>query len=93
MILHGTADGAVDWNQGLEYYQTARRLGKEVILLSYPDEPHHLTKEANQKDFQIRMKQYFDHYLMDADAPVWLSNGVSNLDKKRVKPEDMGEGK
>ncbi|WP_422353981.1 prolyl oligopeptidase family serine peptidase [Roseivirga pacifica] len=93
LILHGTADGAVDWNQGLEYYQTARRLGKEVILLSYPDEPHHLTKEANQKDFQIRMKQYFDHYLMDADAPVWLSNGVSNLDKKRVKPEDMGEGK
>jgi dipeptidyl aminopeptidase/acylaminoacyl peptidase len=55
LILHGTADGAVDWNQGLQYYQTARRLGKEVILLSYPDEPHHLRIEANQKDFQIRI--------------------------------------
>ncbi len=88
LILHGTADGAVDWNQGLQYYQTARRLGKEVILLSYPDEPHHLRVEANQKDFQIRMKQYFDHFLKDAEAPVWMTNGVKHLDKKRVKPEE-----
>jgi len=83
LILHGTEDGAVDWNQGLEFYITAKRLGKEVVLLSYPDEPHHLAKEENQKDFQIRMKQYFDHYLKGADAPVWLSEGVSFLDKGR----------
>ena len=87
MILHGTADGAVDFTQGVEYYQTARRLGKEVIMLVYPDEPHHLTKEANQKDFQIRMKQYFDHYLKDTEAPKWLAEGVDFLDKKREKPE------
>jgi dipeptidyl aminopeptidase/acylaminoacyl peptidase len=89
MILHGTADGAVDWVQGLEYYSTARRLGKEVILLSYPDEPHHLGKEANQKDFQIRMKQYFDHYLMGTEAPTWMTQGIPHLDKKRVGPEVM----
>ena len=88
LILHGTADGAVDWVQGLEYYATARRLGKEVILLSYPDEPHHLQKEANQKDFQIRMKQYFDYYLKDAAPPLWLKEGVRHLDKKRIQPED-----
>jgi len=88
LILHGTADGAVDWVQGLEYYATARRLGKEVILLSYPDEPHHLRKEANQKDFQIRMKQYFDYYLKDATPPLWLKEGVKHLDKKRLKPMD-----
>ena len=88
LILHGTADGAVDWLQGLEYYSTARRLGKEVILLSYPDEPHHLQKEANQKDFQVRMKQYFDYYLKDVAPPQWLEKGVKHLDKKRVKPMD-----
>ncbi|WP_083262428.1 prolyl oligopeptidase family serine peptidase [Roseivirga sp. 4D4] len=93
MILHGTADGAVDWVQGLEYYSTARRLGKEVILLSYPDEPHHLSKEENQKDFQIRMKQYFDHYLKDAEAPLWMKEGVKHLDKKKIKPEMMGKEK
>lgn len=88
LILHGTADGAVDWLQGLEYYATARRLGKEVILLSYPGEPHHLRKEANQKDFQIRMKQYFDYYLKDVTPPLWIKEGVRHLDKKRIKPID-----
>ncbi|WP_397445268.1 prolyl oligopeptidase family serine peptidase [Polaribacter sp. R77954] len=81
MILHGTADGAVDWTQGLEFYNAARRLGKEVIFLSYPDEPHHLRVEANQKDFQIRMKQYFDHYLMGKEAPKWMTDGIPHLNK------------
>lgn len=81
MILHGTKDGAVDWAQGLELYNASRRLGKEVILLSYPNEGHHLANEANQKDFQIRMKQYFDHYLMDQEAPEWMRKGVSYLEK------------
>jgi dipeptidyl aminopeptidase/acylaminoacyl peptidase len=81
VILHGTEDGAVDWNQGLEFYAAARRLGKEVILLSYPDEPHHLQDEANQKDFQIRMKQFFDHHLMGVPAPEWMTEGVPFLRK------------
>ena len=81
LILHGTEDGAVDWHQGLEYYNAARRLGKEVILLSYPGEGHHLSKRANQKDFQIRMKQFFDHYLMGKPAPDWMLEGVPFLKK------------
>jgi len=87
LILHGTSDGAVDWNQGLEFYSAARRLGKKVILLSYPDEPHHLEKEENQKDFQIRMKQYFDHYLKDSPAPLWLKEGVPHANKTRLGPD------
>ena len=85
LILHGTADGAVDWHQGLEYYNAARRLGKEVILLSYPDEPHHLAKEENQKDFQVRMKAFFDHYLKGTPAPKWMTNGVPFLQKGKEK--------
>ena len=87
LILHGTSDGAVDWNQGLEYYSAARRLGKEVILLSYPGEPHHLKVEANQKDFQIRMKQYFDYYLKGVTAPLWIKDGIPHLSKNRLGPE------
>jgi len=85
LILHGTADGAVDWHQGLEYYNAARRLGKEVILLSYPDEPHHLAKEENQKDFQVRMKAFFDHYLKGTPAPKWMTEGVPFLQKGKEK--------
>lgn len=81
LILHGTEDGAVDWNQGLEFYNLARRHGKEVILLSYPGEPHHLARKENQKDFQIRMKQYFDHYLKGAPAPSWMTDGVPHVRK------------
>ncbi len=84
LILHGTADGAVDWNQGLEFFNAARRLGKEVILLSYPDEPHHLAREANQKDFQIRMRQYFDHYLKGEPAPAWITEGLPHLDHEHI---------
>ncbi len=81
MILHGTVDGAVDWNQGLEFYNAARRLGKKVILLSYPDENHHLANKYNQIDFQTRMKEYFDHYLKGAEAPEWMKQGIPQIDK------------
>ena len=83
LILHGTADGAVDWNQGLEFYVAARRAGKNVILLSYQDEPHHLAQKKNQVDFQTRMKQYFDHYLKGEPAPAWMTAGVPYLDRAR----------
>jgi dipeptidyl aminopeptidase/acylaminoacyl peptidase len=81
MILHGTADNAVDWHQGLELYGAARRWGKEVILLSYPGEPHHLARKENQKDFQERMKQFFDHYLKGTPAPKWMTDGVPQTRK------------
>ncbi|MCH7401127.1 prolyl oligopeptidase family serine peptidase [Belliella kenyensis] len=81
LILHGTKDGAVDWSQGLELYNAARRMGKEVIFLSYPNEGHHLTNEANQKDFQKRMKEYFDFHLMGKPAPAWMEYGVPHLEK------------
>ena len=83
MLLHGTEDGSVDWIQSLEYYNAVRYLGKEVIFLSYPGESHHLAKEENQKDFQKRMKQYFDHYLKEEPMPDWMKNGISYIKKRR----------
>ena len=32
------------------------------------------------RDFAVRMQQFFDHYLKDAPAPKWLSEGVTFLD-------------
>jgi dipeptidyl aminopeptidase/acylaminoacyl peptidase len=86
LILHGTADNAVDWHQGLELYGAAKRWGKQVILLSYPGEPHHLARKENQKDFQLRMKQFFDHYLKGAPAPKWMTDGVSQVEKPTATP-------
>lgn len=86
MILHGTDDGAVDWHQGLELYNAARRNGKEVILLSYPGEGHHLGKRENQIDFQVRMKQFFDHYCKGTPAPAWMTDGVPYLERETATP-------
>lgn len=79
LLLHNDKDGAVDWNQGIEYYNTLRRLRKPVVLLQYKGENHGLVKPANQKDYTVRMREFFDHYLRDRPAPRWLTEGIPHL--------------
>ena len=86
IILHNDKDGAVDWNQGIEYYNTLRRLGKDVIMLQYKGENHGLRKPANQKDYTVRMREFFDYHLKGQPAPEWMKKGVSHLDhEKHIK--------
>jgi len=56
---------------------------KKVILVSYPGQGHHATKLENKIDFQIRMEQFYDHYLKDKPAPDWMVNGIPFLKKKK----------
>ncbi len=79
IILHNDLDGAVDFTQGIEYFNTLRRLQKPVILLEYPGENHGLARSANQQDYTERMQEFFDHYLKGADAPDWLEYGIPRL--------------
>jgi dipeptidyl aminopeptidase/acylaminoacyl peptidase len=80
IILHNDKDGAVDFTQGVEYYNTLRRLQKPVVLLEYLGENHGLAKRANQKDYTVRMKEFFDHFLMGKPMPKWYEEGVQRLD-------------
>jgi len=80
MILHNDRDGAVDFNQGITYYNTLRELGKEVVLLEYVGENHGLQRPTNQKDYAVRMQEWFDHFLRGAPAPDWLREGVPRLE-------------
>ncbi|MFB3852339.1 MAG: prolyl oligopeptidase family serine peptidase [Vicinamibacterales bacterium] len=79
MILHNDRDGAVDFTQGVEYFNTLRRLGKNVVMLEYVGENHGLAKPANQQDYTVRMKEFFDHHLMGKPAPDWYKEGVPRL--------------
>ncbi len=81
LILHNDEDGAVPWYQGIEFFVALRRLGKPAWLLNYNGEPHWPVKPQNRKDFQKRMQQFFDHYLMDAPKPRWMGKGVPALEK------------
>ena len=83
LILHGTADGSVEWLQAVEFYNALRFNGKNVILVSYPGQGHHASKLENKIDFQIRMEQFYDHYLKDKPAPDWMVNGIPFLKKKK----------
>ena len=93
IILHNDQDGAVDFTQGVEYYNTLRRLGKQVVLLEYPGENHGLAKPANQQDYTVRMKEFFDHYLMDKPAPDWWTKGVPRLEMEDHIKQRMEEQK
>jgi dienelactone hydrolase len=79
MILQNDKDGAVDFNQGVTYYNTLRQLGKEVVFLEYVGENHGLARPVNQRDYATRMAEYFDHYLKGAPAPDWLKDGIPRL--------------
>ncbi|HNG89119.1 MAG TPA: prolyl oligopeptidase family serine peptidase, partial [Saprospiraceae bacterium] len=81
LILHNDKDGAVPWYQGIELYTGLRRLGKPAWLLNYNDEPHWPVKLQNRADFQLRMQQFFDHYLMDGPMPRWMQRGVPPVEK------------
>lgn len=69
LLLHNDKDGAVDWNQGIEYFNTLRRLRKPVVMLQYKGENHGLAKRENQRDYSIRMLEFFDHFLKNKPAP------------------------
>jgi dipeptidyl aminopeptidase/acylaminoacyl peptidase len=81
LIMHGTADPTVAFQNGLGFYNALRYNGKSAVLLAYPGEGHGLRGLANRKDLTIRYFQFFDHYLKGAPAPKWLSEGVPFLEK------------
>lgn len=72
-------DGAVDFTQGIEFFDALRRLHKPVVLLDYPSQNHLLAKRADQKDYTVRMQQFFDHFLKGAPLPSWYAKGVPAL--------------
>ena len=84
LMMHNDDDGAVPWYQGIELFVALRRLQKPAWLLNYNGEGHGLRRDANRKDWAIRMQQFFDHYLQDAPAPVWMQKGVPAVDKGRT---------
>ncbi|MBE6275049.1 MAG: S9 family peptidase [Bacteroides sp.] len=76
LIMHNDQDGHVPWYQGIEYFVALKRLGKPAWMLNYTGEPHWPTKLPNKLDFQIRMKQFFDHFLKGETMPKWMKEGV-----------------
>ncbi len=79
LMLHNDADGAVDFTQGIEYFNALRRLKKPVILVQYKGENHGLAKLPNRKDYAVRMMEFFDFHLKGKPAPDWMAKGIDRL--------------
>jgi len=76
LIMHTKKDGVCSYEDALKFFTGLRRLGKRSWMLAYSEGNHGLLgKEA--EDFATRMMQFFDHYLKDKPAPVWMTRGIS----------------
>lgn len=76
LMAFGNEDGVVDWDQGTEFYNYARRAEKQMVLLVYEGEDHGFRDKANQIDYHRRILEWFDHYLKGEPAPKWITDGV-----------------
>ncbi|NOQ27240.1 MAG: prolyl oligopeptidase family serine peptidase [Bacteroidales bacterium] len=81
LIMHNTNDGAVPFSQGIEFFIALRRLKKEAWLLNYNEADHWPLIVRDKYDFQIRMAQFFDHYLKNEPMPKWMKEGIPAVDK------------
>ena len=58
---------------------------KENIPVNYNGQLHNLRRRADQKDFALRMHQFFDHFLKGSAKPAWMEKGISYLDREDEK--------
>jgi dipeptidyl aminopeptidase/acylaminoacyl peptidase len=92
LMIANDNDDAVPWYQGIEFYLSLRRLNKEVYFFSYNGEYHGLRRRADQKDYQRRQKEFFDHFLKGAPAPDWMKNGIPYLQRDKEKEQYRSVG-
>lgn len=95
LMINNDQDDAVPWYQGIEFYLSLRRLGKEVYMLNYNGERHNLARQANARDFAMRMHQFFEHHLKGEPMPEWMERGVpfTERDSEKQKWKELFEPK
>ncbi len=88
LLFHGTADNVVQWEHSFGLYSILRYLKKPVVFLSYQGEGHGLRKKSNRLDIQIRLKEYFDHYLKGKEAGKWIIEELPYKPKEETKDKE-----
>ncbi len=80
LLLHNDKDGAVDFTQGVSFFNALRRLKKEVAMLQYRGENHGVQGRANNIDYRQRQLEFWEHYLKGKPAPAWWTEGIKQKD-------------
>lgn len=76
LMMHNDKDGICNFSDAVQFFTALRRLGKKAWMLQYDNDYHSILNPERQKDYTIRMTQFFDHYLKGAPAPKWMSHGI-----------------
>jgi hypothetical protein len=48
-------------------------------------------KPANRMDLSIRMRQFFDYYLLNKPEPLWLKEGIPAIQKGKNYKYELTE--
>ncbi|TYP92220.1 Dipeptidyl aminopeptidase/acylaminoacyl peptidase [Fodinibius salinus] len=88
LVEFGTDDGAVDFNQGVELYNTMRRMQNPFVMLVYEGENHGLAREENQIDYATRAFEWHEHYLLGKEAPAWITDGLPFLERPAIEEKE-----
>jgi dipeptidyl aminopeptidase/acylaminoacyl peptidase len=84
LIEIGGDDPTVDMRQGVEFYNYARRAGKDAVMLLYPGEGHGLGKRENAIDYERRILQWFAYYLKGEAPAKWITDGQKWTERKAI---------
>jgi dienelactone hydrolase len=77
LLLFCNQESAKDYqDQTFQLFSALRRLDKDVWWLKYENGSHTLQDLKELKDYTIRYTQFFNHYLKEAPAPQWMTQGV-----------------
>ncbi len=93
LILHGKDDPRVHPGQSLELYRRLKEEGgAPVRLVHYPGEGHGNKKSAAKLDYQLRMLQWFEHYLKGpgGNPPSWKVEYEKKPEPKPAPASDAG---
>ena len=85
LIMHGDSDTRVSPTQSVEMYRNIRlrRPDTPLRLVMYPGEGHGNSQAAARYDYNLRMMEWFDTYLMtgDRDAPLPPTRPELNIEE------------
>jgi dipeptidyl aminopeptidase/acylaminoacyl peptidase len=89
LILHGKDDPRVHPSQSLELYRQLKVLGRTPVrLVFYPGEGHGNRRACSRLDYNLRMIQWMEHYLMGSGGsppPFEIDYG---LEKSKAEAGD-----
>ena len=74
LLYAGLKDKQVSPEQSIELHLALRRLGKDNILLLYPEEGHSFNGLESQVDITKKLEAWFDHYLKDYPKQDWMTS-------------------